>query len=299
MRSRREIFIAAIAIGVASTIAACSSSGSSDPTTPASAASPIADRECPKSSPLTYESFGAPFFLDYCTGCHSSKVAEADRRGAPVGIDFDSLGGIRSKLTMIYGRAADDHTTMPPAGGPSADTRKLLGDWLACGAPGVEEGFNATPLPPKQALPASCDKSPTSLPANLPPHCSAATWYCIASCAVTDVGCTGRCLKADTTPKDPTYGLDCNSCTSYQEYTCSDANGCHEVNAELLCCQQQKCPNGLDQDCYMNKCAGEAYAFSYCLSAVTPTCAKYDVGPARSCFPADLGPPPDAGADGG
>jgi hypothetical protein len=298
MRSRHEVALAAALVGAALVAAACSSGGSSADGATAAGVSPIPDRVCPKTSPLTYESFGAPFFLDYCTGCHASTVAEGDRRGAPVGVDFDTLDGIRSKLGLVYARAADDHTAMPPAGGPNADIRHQLGDWLACGAPGEPQSLHATPLPPKQALPASCETKPTPLPPGLPPSCSAATWYCIASCSVTDVGCEQRCMQADTTPKDPRYGLDCQSCIGYQQYVCSDSNGCHDVNAELLCCQQDKCAGGYDPSCVTKNCGGEAYAFSYCLGAVTPTCATY-TGPARSCFPADLGPPPDGGADGG
>lgn len=294
MRSRRELlFVFPL---VAAAAAACSGSSSAPDTS--ATAQPIQGRDCPKSSPLTYESFGAPFFLDYCTGCHSSKVAEADRRGAPVGVDFDTLDGIRSKLAKIYGRAGDDHTTMPPAGGPNADLRHQLGDWLACGAPGVEKGFDATPLPPKQALPASCETKPTPLPAGMKPSCSADTWWCIANCSVTDVGCEQRCMTADTTPVDPTYKIDCQSCVSYRQYVCSDDNGCHEVNAALVCCQQAKCAGDYDQSCAQTKCAGEAYAFGYCAGAVTPDCTSYS-GPARSCFPADLGAPRDGGAPDG
>ncbi len=293
MRSRRELLL--FVFPLVAIAAACSSGNSSSPSTDATA-SPIEGRDCPKSSPLTYESFGAPFFLDYCTGCHSSKVA--DRRGAPIGVDFDSLVGIRSKLVKIYGRAADDHVTMPPAGGPSADLRKQLGDWLACGAPGVDKGFDAKPLPPKQALPASCEEKPTPLPSGMKPSCTTDTWWCIANCSVTDIGCEQRCMKADKAPVDPVYKLDCQSCINYRQYLCSDDNGCHSVNAALLCCQQEKCPSGLDQDCAATKCAGEAYAFGYCAASVTPECVAYD-GAARTCFPADLGAPPDGGAPDG
>ena len=105
-------------------------------------------------------------------------------------------------------------------------------------------------------------------------------------------------MKADKTPKDARYNIDCQSCINYQQYVCSDDHGCHEVNAQLLCCQQAKCPSGYDQDCVTKNCGGEAYALGYCLSSVTPDCASYS-GPSRSCFPADLGTPPDAGAPDG
>jgi hypothetical protein len=34
-------------------------------------------------------------------------------------------------------RAADHNVTMPPVGGPEADERSALGEWLACGAPSL------------------------------------------------------------------------------------------------------------------------------------------------------------------
>ncbi len=89
----------------------------------------------PTTAILTYESFGEPFFLGWCTGCHSSALTGDARAGAPVGVDFDSLEGIRSRADAIWSRAADGNATMPPTGGPSAGVREELGEWLACGAP--------------------------------------------------------------------------------------------------------------------------------------------------------------------
>jgi hypothetical protein len=295
----------ALVVASAAAVAACSSSSDDNPqtntgtqaTTPA-----IPGRDCPKSSPLTYESFGGPFFLSYCTGCHSSRVAADKRQGAPLGMDFDTLEGIRGKLERIYARAGDDHLTMPPAGGPTAEHRKQLGDWLACGAPGNGVTFNAKPLPPKPPIPAACDVAPTELPKAVLPRCSASTYWCIAQCDILDFGCEGRCVAADTTPPYAGFGspFGCSQCLNYVSYVCMDANGCHSVAAQLECCRQDNCETSTDPNCLADKCRKEAYAYSYCQSGVTPMCTSYDEGPMRGCFPADLGTPPppkDGGAD--
>ncbi len=97
--------------------------------------STLADRDCPDDSLVTYRNFGSAFLSAYCNGCHSSQVPMGMRQGAPMGVDFDSLDGVRDFADRIYARAGDGYTTMPPAGSPQPDDRVLLGEWLSCGAP--------------------------------------------------------------------------------------------------------------------------------------------------------------------
>jgi hypothetical protein len=94
------------------------------------------DRPCPDGElgALSYESFGAPFFLSYCQGCHGSARAEGQRQGAPRAISFDDVAAIRQHASRIWARAADQNATMPPVGGPGVLERQKLGAWLACGA---------------------------------------------------------------------------------------------------------------------------------------------------------------------
>lgn len=107
-------------------------SGSSGGEVPSS----VPGRDCPPDSFLDATNFGMPFITTWCTGCHSSDlVGDTERQMAPPEYDFDSLDAIRSSVLMVYLNAADAHEDMPPAGGPSAEERELLGDWLACGAP--------------------------------------------------------------------------------------------------------------------------------------------------------------------
>ena len=97
--------------------------------------SSLDERPCPDDSFLTYESFGGPFMLTYCTGCHHSRLPADQRQGAPIEVNFDDLEAIRARADRIWIRAADDNDSMPPIGAADADERARLGEWLACGAP--------------------------------------------------------------------------------------------------------------------------------------------------------------------
>ena len=93
------------------------------------------DQECAPSAPeLTYETFGEPFLVEHCQGCHASD--STDRNGAPTEFAFDTLSDVREHADRVFARAANDNTSMPPGnGGPSSRERQLLGEWLACGSP--------------------------------------------------------------------------------------------------------------------------------------------------------------------
>jgi hypothetical protein len=94
----------------------------------------LAQRACPSGgTPLTYRSFGAPFFAQWCNSCHSA--SSPDRNGAPSDVTFDTLTEIVTWKDAIYANAADDNAAMPVGpDGPDSTTRRQLGDWLACGA---------------------------------------------------------------------------------------------------------------------------------------------------------------------
>lgn len=99
----------------------------------------LEERPCPEDSFLTWDNFGGPFVLTYCTGCHSSALAEADRQGAPPGSDFDTLEDVRRWAPRIWARSGDHNATMPPVGVPEDPDRRDLGEWLACGAPAADD----------------------------------------------------------------------------------------------------------------------------------------------------------------
>jgi uncharacterized membrane protein len=101
----------------------------------------LAERVCPDDSVLSFEDFGGPFVITWCTTCHSSQLPVQERADAPMGVDFDTLDGIRSQAGRIWARAADHNITMPPVAGPDDIDRELLGEWLACGAPATGDVY--------------------------------------------------------------------------------------------------------------------------------------------------------------
>ena len=113
---------------------------------------------CPPDSELTWASFGDPFLRSWCTGCHSSALAAEDRQSAPVGVDFDTLDGVRAHLQAVRRRTVVD-ADMPPAGGPDTAAREQLAEWLACGAPGVDApGHEDTDALPTVPEPEGCGR---------------------------------------------------------------------------------------------------------------------------------------------
>jgi uncharacterized membrane protein len=94
---------------------------------------PVEPGAC-ETSYLDYSNFGEPFLLDWCAGCHSAALPANMRQMAPAGVDFDSIEGVRQFQARILARGAGAMPTMPPAGGPSAEERAMLAEWIECGA---------------------------------------------------------------------------------------------------------------------------------------------------------------------
>jgi uncharacterized membrane protein len=87
-----------------------------------------------ETSYLDYTTFGEPFLLNWCAGCHSAALPATMRQNAPAGVNFDTLEGVHQFQERIAARATGPSANMPPAGGPSAEERALLVEWLSCGA---------------------------------------------------------------------------------------------------------------------------------------------------------------------
>ena len=144
MRSARDLALACLVLGLACGEESEHAEGgagtvASDPGVDAGANvdgpwESLAERPCPPDSTLTWENFGGAFVLDYCTGCHGRARVAGERQGAPVQVTFDDPGSIRTLADRIWRMAGDDNVYMPPVGGPDAATRRLFGEWLACGA---------------------------------------------------------------------------------------------------------------------------------------------------------------------
>ena len=118
-----------------------------------SAPPPTATRTlCPEPDPdtLTWENFGQKFMADYCTSCHASTLPHAQRNGAPLYHDFDTLRGVlqvADHIDQYAGSGPAAHNgAMPPgqcpsvAGGPlnrdcpepTEAERANLSLWIAC-----------------------------------------------------------------------------------------------------------------------------------------------------------------------
>lgn len=92
---------------------------------------------CPTTDPPTYDTFGKNFFDTYCTSCHSSARTGSARGGAPSGLNYDTLAGVRADLDGIDGEAAagpDATNTSMPEGlpKPTQAERLTLGQYIAC-----------------------------------------------------------------------------------------------------------------------------------------------------------------------
>ncbi|MEM9460739.1 MAG: hypothetical protein AAGF11_41630, partial [Myxococcota bacterium] len=67
----------------------------------------LEERPCPEDSILTYENFGGPFMLNFCTGCHQSMLPADMRQDAPLEVNFDDIEDIRVWADRIWARSAD------------------------------------------------------------------------------------------------------------------------------------------------------------------------------------------------
>lgn len=244
--------------------------------------------DCPPTSTLSWDNFGGPFFLNWCTGCHSSALGPGARQNAPLGVNFDQIEGIRVHKDAIDERAVHD-TLMPPAGGPNTEQRRLLGEWLACGAPGEPKSLSATgPSDVPPAPTGSCAQRREPLPASLLPRCSAATFACVMNCAAAadPDACGDACTAGDTTPPGNYYGypVNCSTCRVLQLLACGERSGCHDPIAAALCCSDAKCPPGSPEGCGETRCPAEFRALGLCLGYAADECVSYSSADVSSCF---------------
>lgn len=79
---------------------------------------------------LTYDNFGKSFFDTHCTSCHAAGSGVSVAQDNP----FETQAQIQAEADEIYERAGGTNTNMPPDGGPTADDRLKLEEWLSCGA---------------------------------------------------------------------------------------------------------------------------------------------------------------------
>jgi len=86
-----------------------------------------ADKKCDPN----YDNFGKAFLGKYCTGCHASTLAGFARKGAPAGLNFETIDGAKKFAAKILKEAGGGK--MPPAPPkPTADEKTKLKAWLDC-----------------------------------------------------------------------------------------------------------------------------------------------------------------------
>ena len=129
MRSSREL---ALVLALAAAALALGAAGCGSDGTPPGGDPP--DPDACEESYLDYATFGEPFLLNWCAGCHSTAVPANMRQMAPTDVNFETIEGVHRFQERIAVRAAGPSANMPPAGGPSAEERALLAEWIACGA---------------------------------------------------------------------------------------------------------------------------------------------------------------------
>ncbi len=88
---------------------------------------------------LTFENFGQQFFQNYCLRCHSEDlVGDLARTDAPVGINFNTLEGVReftNRIRLRAGELGDMPPTILPVPRPSEAERRMLIEWIDCNTP--------------------------------------------------------------------------------------------------------------------------------------------------------------------
>jgi hypothetical protein len=183
----------------------------------------------------------------------------------------------------------------PGAGGSGADDDPLV--WTP-----KDSGQDDLPpieVPPPGTTPTEpsgmCAKPREPLPAALLPRCAASTRDCIDACvdAADPDACREACIAADTTPPEPMYGLQCDSCIYLQLFACIDGAGCHDGVAEVFCCLAENCPEGSPEGCGEQRCSAELMAALTCGYYAKEECLTFTAELAGQCFP------PTDDADGG
>lgn len=91
--------------------------------------------KCPKGTFLTYENFAAGFLSTYCLSCHSAKVAEDKRSGAPSTANFDTLLDASRYRGLLLLKTQGNTPSMPPGQLIPAKDRAAFAEWLNCGTP--------------------------------------------------------------------------------------------------------------------------------------------------------------------
>lgn len=121
------------------------SSGTSSPT-PTTTPSPLRNGCESLVSPIarpgdniggdTFQSYAGPFFITWCTRCHSSKLTTPEARtGAPQDFNWDVEATVRANLGRIRVQVGVENTMPLNDPKPPCEERRRLVRWIDAGAP--------------------------------------------------------------------------------------------------------------------------------------------------------------------
>lgn len=79
---------------------------------------------CAEDSDLTWDNFGETFMSENCLSCHDGKESP----------NLSTQARVQANASQILQKAVYT-TAMPQDDDLDLEVRKLLGEWLACGAP--------------------------------------------------------------------------------------------------------------------------------------------------------------------
>ena len=89
-------------------------------------AGPVLRRSMTKSWPLGLRAIASRMAAPRCASSGDA------RKGAPIGVDFNTYAGVLEFSDRIGARSLWDTPTMPPGGGPDLEERARLEEWLQC-----------------------------------------------------------------------------------------------------------------------------------------------------------------------
>jgi hypothetical protein len=84
----------------------------------------------------TFQNFAGPFFITWCTRCHSSRLTTPEERtGAPQEFNWDVEATVRANLGRIRVQIGVENSMPLNDPRPSCEERRRLVRWIDAGAP--------------------------------------------------------------------------------------------------------------------------------------------------------------------
>ena len=222
--------------------------------------------------------------MSWCTGCHSSDLQDGARQNAPLGINFDSLEGIREHRELILERAVN-RGDMPPAGGPSraraAAARGMA--WLrrAAESDGLRSRLRRRMRGVRRSRPAPAPSLDNLCRHSVLPRCSAATRSCVELCPHAirrrerDRGLPRSVRRRRRDAERSGDGRVLQRLRIQRAPRLRAARGCADQTAFLVLLHRRLRPKGRPRRACRRSCADDIQAFGYCVGYGPTECASF------------------------